>query len=162
LLYLFTLVVAEAQSLPTTTPEQVGLSAERLSKITATLKADVAKGVLPGAVLLVARHGKIAMFEAIGVRDPATKTPMTKDSIFRIYSMSKPITSVAAMTLLEDGRFSLADPVSKYIPQLDDLKVGVEKSGADGKPTLELVPAQRPITIQDLFRHTSGLTYGFF
>ncbi len=162
LLYLFTLVVAEAQSLPTATPEQVGLSAERLSKITVTLKADAAKGVLPGAVLLVARHGKVAMFEAVGVRDPATKAPMTKDSIFRIYSMSKPITSVAAMALLEDGRFSLADPVSKYIPQLGDLKVGVEKAGADGKPTLELVPAQRPITIQDLFRHTSGLTYGFF
>jgi CubicO group peptidase (beta-lactamase class C family) len=162
LLYLLTAVVAAAQSLPTATPEQVGLSAERLGKITVTLKADAAKGVLPGAVLLVARHGKIAMFEAVGVRDPATKAPMTKDSIFRIYSMSKPITSVAAMTLLEDGRFSLADPVSKYIPPLGDLKVGVEKVGADGKPTLELVPAQRPITVQDLFRHTSGLTYGFF
>jgi len=162
LLYLFTVVVAAAQGLPSATPEQVGLTAERLSKISVTLKADAAKGVLPGAVLLVARHGKIAMFEAIGVRDPATKAPMTRDSIFRIYSMSKPITSVAAMTLLEDGRFSLADPVSKYIPQLGDLKVGVEKPGADGKPTLELVPAQRPITIQDLFRHTSGLTYGFF
>jgi CubicO group peptidase (beta-lactamase class C family) len=162
LLNLFTVFVAQAQSLPTAKPEQVGLSAERLSKITVTLKADVAKGVLAGAVLLVARHGKIAMFEAIGVRDPATKTPMTKDSIFRIYSMSKPITSVAAMTLLEEGRFSLADPVSKYIPQFGGLKVGVEKVGADGTPTLELVSAQRPITIQDLFRHTSGLTYGFF
>ena len=162
LLYLFTVVVAAAQGLPSATPEQVGLTAERLSKISVTLKADAAKGVLPGAVLLVARHGKIAMFEAIGVRDPATKAPMTRDSIFRIYSMSKPITSVAAMTLLEDGRFSLADPVSKYIPRLGDLRVGVEKPGADGKPTLELVSAQRPITIQDLFRHTSGLTYGFF
>jgi len=162
LFHLLTVVVAAAQGLPSATPEQVGLTAERLSKISVTLKADAAKGVLPGAVLLVARHGKIAMFEAIGVRDPATKAPMTRDSIFRIYSMSKPITSVAAMTLLEDGRFSLADPVSKYIPQLGDLKVGVEKPGADGKPTLELVPAQRPMTIQDLFRHTSGLTYGFF
>src|SRR5262250_203219 len=97
LLYLFTVVVAQAQGLPTATPEQVGLSAERLSKITATLKADVARGVIPGAVLLVSRHGKIAMFEAIGMRDPATKAPMSKDSIFRIYSMSKPITSVVAM-----------------------------------------------------------------
>jgi len=162
LLYVVSVVVAQAQSLPTATPEQVGLSAERLNRITATLKADAAKGVIPGAVLLVSRHGKIAMFEAVGVRDPATKAAMTRDSIFRIYSMSKPITSVAAMALLEDGRLSLADPVSKYIPQLGDLKVGVEKLDAEGKPKLELVPAQRPITIQDLFRHTSGLTYGLF
>jgi CubicO group peptidase (beta-lactamase class C family) len=162
LLSLLIVVVAEAQSLPSAKPEQVGLSSARLNRITATLKADVDKGVLPGAVLLVARHGKVAMFDAVGMRDPATKAPMTKDAIFRIYSMSKPITSVAAMTLLEEGRFSLADPVSKYIPQLGGLKVGVEKPDADGKPTLELVPAQRPITIQDLFRHTSGLTYGFF
>jgi CubicO group peptidase (beta-lactamase class C family) len=162
LLYLFTFIVAEAQSLPSVKPEQVGLSSERLNKITATLKADAAKGVIPGAVLLVARHGKVALFDAVGVRDPASRAPMTRDSIFRIYSMSKPITSVAAMTLVEDGRVALTDPVSKYIPQLGGVKVGVEKPDADGKVTLELGPAQRPITIQDLFRHTSGLTYGFF
>jgi len=162
LLCLFTFIVAEAQSLPSAKPEQVGLSSERLNKITATLKADADKGVIPGAVLLVARHGKVALFEAVGVRNPETKAPMTKDSIFRIYSMSKPITSVAAMMLFEEGRFSLAEPVSKYIPQLGGLKVGVEKPDASGKPTLELVPAQRNMTIHDLFRHTSGLTYGFF
>jgi CubicO group peptidase (beta-lactamase class C family) len=162
LLCLFTFIVAQAQSLPSAKPEQVGLSSERLNKITATLKADADKGVIPGAVLLVARHGKVVLFEAVGVRNPETKAPMTKDSIFRIYSMSKPITSVAAMTLFEEGRFSLAEPVSKYIPQLGGLKVGVEKPDASGKPTLELVPAQRDMTIQDLFRHTSGLTYGFF
>jgi len=162
LLCLVTFVIAEAQSLPRARPEQVGLSSERLGKITATLKVDVARGVLPGAVLLVARHGKIAMFDAVGVRDPASRASMTRDSIFRLYSMSKPITSVAAMMLLEDGRLALADPVSKYIPQLGGLKVGVEKPDASGTPTLELVPAQRPITVQDLFRHTSGLTYGFF
>src|SRR5262244_2217131 len=117
-LCLFTWVIADAQSLPSTRPEQVGLSSERLNKITAALKADAAKGVIPGAVLLVARQGKIAMFEAIGVRDPASRAPMTRDSIFRIYSMSKPITSVAGMVLVEDGRMALADPVSKYIPQL--------------------------------------------
>jgi CubicO group peptidase (beta-lactamase class C family) len=163
LLYLPAAVVAEAQSLPVATPEQVGLSTERLNKIMATLRGDVEKGVIPGAILLVGRHGKVALFDAVGARDPATKAPMRKDSIFRIYSMSKPITSVAAMLLFEDGKFSLADPVSKYIPQLGGLKVGIEKPDpSGGKSTLELVPAKRDMTIQDLFRHTSGLTYGFF
>ncbi len=161
-LSLVTVTFVEAQSLPTAKPEQVGLSSERLNKLTATFKADVDKGVIPGAVVLVARHGRVALFEAVGVRDPETKAAMTKDSIFRIYSMSKPITSVAAMTLFEDGKFFLAEPISKYIPQLGGLTVGVEKPDATGKPTLELVPVQRPITIHDLFRHTSGLTYGFF
>jgi CubicO group peptidase (beta-lactamase class C family) len=162
LLCLSTVSFVEAQSLPVAKPEQVGLSSERLNRLTATLKADVDKGVIPGAVLLVARHGKVALFDAIGVRNPETKAPMTKDAIFRIYSMSKPITSVSAMMLFEEGRFGLAEPVSKYIPQLGGLKVGVEKPDASGKPALELVPAQRDMTIHDLFRHTSGLTYGFF
>ena len=154
---------AAAQGLPSVKPEQVGLSSERLGRIVATLKVDAEKGTIPGAVLLVARHGKIALFEAIGALDPQTKAPMTKDAIFRIYSMSKPITSVTAMTLVEDGRLGLADPVAKYIPQFGALKVGVEKADpAGGAPTLELVPARRPMTVQDLFRHTSGLTYGFF
>ncbi|HTG12519.1 MAG TPA: serine hydrolase domain-containing protein, partial [Candidatus Eisenbacteria bacterium] len=162
LLCLSTVALAQAQSLPSAKPEQVGLSTERLNKVTAMLKADVEKGVIPGAILLVARHGKIAWFDTVGSRNPETKAPMTRDSIFRIYSMSKPITSVAAMVLFEDGKFNLSEPVSKYIPQLGGLKVGVEKSDADGKASLELVPAQRNMTIQDLFRHTSGLTYGFF
>jgi CubicO group peptidase (beta-lactamase class C family) len=162
LLCLSTVALAQAQSLPSAKPEQVGLSTERLNKVTAMLKADVEKGVIPGAILLVARHGKIAWFDTVGTRNPETKAPMTRDSIFRIYSMSKAITSVAAMVLFEDGKFNLSEPVSKYIPQLGGLKVGVEKSDADGKATLELVPAQRNMTIQDLFRHTSGLTYGFF
>jgi CubicO group peptidase (beta-lactamase class C family) len=163
LLCLSTVTFTEAQSLPGAKPEQVGLSTDRLNRITATLRGDVEKGVIPGAILLIGRHGKIAWFDAIGARDPATKAPMTKDAIFRIYSMSKPITSVAAMSLLEDGRFSLADPVSKYLPQLGGLKVGIEKPDpSGGKSTLELVPAKRDMTIQDLFRHTSGLTYGFF
>jgi CubicO group peptidase (beta-lactamase class C family) len=162
LLCLSTGALAQAQSLPSAKPEQVGLSTERLNKVTAMLKADVEKGVIPGAILLVARHGKIAWFDTVGTRNPETRAPMTRDSIFRIYSMSKPITSVAAMVLFEDGKFNLSEPVSKYIPQLGGLKVGVEKSDGDGKATLELVPAQRNMTIQDLFRHTSGLTYGFF
>ena len=161
LLCLVTVNFVWAQALPMARPEQVGLSSDRLNRLTATLKAAVDKGVIPGAVL-VARHGKVALFEAVGVRNPETKAPMTKDAIFRIYSMSKPITSVSAMMLFEEGKFSLAEPVSKYIPQLGGLKVGVEKPDASGKPTLELVSSQRDMTIHDLFRHTSGLTYGFF
>jgi CubicO group peptidase (beta-lactamase class C family) len=157
-----TAVAAFAQSLPSAKPEQVGFSAERLQRLIDVIKADVDKRVIPGAVVLVARHGKIALFETVGARDPATKVPMTKDTIFRMYSMSKPITSVAAMVLWEDGKFNLAEPVSKYIPQMGGLKVGVEKKDENGKPTLDLVPATRDMTIQDLFRHTSGLTYGFF
>ena len=122
LLCLSTANFGAAQSLPSARPEQVGLSSERLNRLTATLKADIDKGVIPGAVLLVARHGKVALFEAIGVRNPETKAPMTKDAIFRIYSMSKPITSVSAMMLWEDGRFNLSEPVSKYIPQMGGLK----------------------------------------
>ena len=157
-----TAVAAFAQSLPSAKPEQVGFSSERLQRVIDVIKADVDKRIIPGAVVLVARHGKIALFETVGARDPATKVPMTKDTIFRIYSMSKPITSVAAMVLWEDGKFNLAEPVSKYIPQMGGLKVGVEKKDENGKPTLDLVPATRDMTIQDLFRHTSGLTYGFF
>ena len=153
---------AFAQSLSSAKPEQVGLSSERLQRLMDVIKADADKRVIPGAVVLIARHGKLAFFETAGVRDPATKVPMTKDTIFRIYSMSKPITSVAAMVLWEDGKFNLSEPVSKYIPQMGGLKVGVEKKDESGKPTLELVAATRDMTIQDLFRHTSGLTYGFF
>jgi len=162
LLYLPGAVVAQAQSLPVATPEQVGLSSERLNKITATLRGDVEKGVIPGAILLVGRHGKVALFDAVGVRDPATKAPMTKDSIFRIYSMSKPITTVAVMMLYEQGKITLDEPIAKYIPAFKDMKVGVESKGEDGKPKLELTDAKKPITIQDLLRHTSGITYGFF
>ncbi len=113
---------AAAQSLPSAKPEEVGLSSERLGKLTARLKADIEKGVIPGAIVLVARHGKIAMFETLGMLNPEAKAPMTRDAIFRIYSMSKPITSVAAMILFEEGRLALNDPVSKYIPKLGSLK----------------------------------------
>jgi CubicO group peptidase (beta-lactamase class C family) len=163
LLFLLTIAAAQAQSLPSAKPEQVGLSSERLARITSTLKNDVEKGVIPGAVLLVARHGKVALFEAIGTRDPATRVPMTTDSIFRIYSMSKPIASVATMILFEEGKLTLDQPVSKYIPQLGGLKIGVEKPDpSGGAPTLELQAPRRDMTIHDLLRHTSGLTYGFF
>jgi len=158
---LLTVSLAHAQNLPVARPEQVGLSSERLGRLSGMLKADIDKGAFPGATLLVARHGKIAWFEAMGALDPASRAPMTKDAIFRIYSMSKPVTSLAAMMLVEEGKLSLGDPVSRYLPQLGGLKVGVEKPGANG-PTLELEPARREMTIQDLLRHTSGLTYGLF
>ena len=161
--FLLLFVALQAQSLPRAKPADVGLSAERLDKIKQMLADDSAKGTIPGAVFLIARHGKIAAFDAVGVQDPGTKAPMTTDSIFRIYSMSKAITTVTAMTLFEEGKFTLSDPVARYIPQFAQMKVGVEKADpAGGKPTLELTPARRPITIQDLMRHTSGITYGFF
>jgi CubicO group peptidase (beta-lactamase class C family) len=153
---------ASADPLPTTPPESVGLSSQRLQAIADTLKADIAKGAIPGAILLISRHGKIAYFEAMGSLDPEKKTPMTKDGIFRIYSMTKPITTVAAMMLFEEGKLALSDPVAKYIPAFKDVKVGEEKKEEDGKVALDLVAPKRPMTVQDLMRHSSGLTYGFF
>src|SRR5499427_2568615 len=153
--------VAIGDPLPTTAPESIGLSSKRLQVLTERLKADIDKGTIPGVVLVISRHGKIGYFEAIGSLDPENKTAMTKDAIFRIYSMTKPITTVTAMMLFEQGKLALTDPVAKYIPAFKDVKVAVEKE-TDGKTTLELVAAQRPITVQDLMRHSSGLTYGFF
>lgn len=128
-----------AQELPRAKPSEVGLSQERLEKIMVMLREDTAKGtIVPGATFLVARHGKVAFFDVAGVLDPATKAPMTRDAIFRIYSMSKPITTVTAMTLFEEGKIALQDPLSKYIPDFapGKLKVGVEKPGeGGGKPT---------------------------
>lgn len=158
------LTAASAQTLPRAAPEEVGLSSERLGRITETIRADISKGLMPGAVLLVARHGKIAYLESLGQRDPGTSAAMTADTIFRLYSMTKPITSVAAMMLVEDGRLALDEPVSKYIPAFATQKVAMQPSDAPAGPVsaLDLVPARRAITIQDLLRHTSGITYGFF
>src|SRR5256714_7655781 len=151
-----------AQDLPLAKPGEVGFSAERLDQITQWLRDQSAKTVIPGAVLMIVRNGRIAYFESVGVLDPDTKAPMRKDAIFRIYSMSKPITSVAVMMLAEQGKIILDEPIAKYIPAFKDMKVGVETKGEDGKPKLELVAAKKSITIQDLLRHTSGITYGFF
>ena len=112
--------------------------------------------------MLIQQHGHPVYFESFGVRDLGSTQPMTADTIFRLYSMSKPITSVAAMMLVEDGKLRLDDPVSKYIPVFADVKVGVERADASGKPWLTLEPLKRPITIEDLLRHTSGMTYGFY
>jgi CubicO group peptidase (beta-lactamase class C family) len=128
-------VLSRAQSLSYAKPEDVGFSRERLDRIAGTLNADIAKGTL------IVRNGKITFYESFGWLDAATKIPMPKDAIFRIYSMSKPITSVAAMILVEQGKLFLNDPVQKYIPAFADMKVAVEKSGA---PSVDLVPLVHP------------------
>jgi CubicO group peptidase (beta-lactamase class C family) len=154
---------AQQRPAPTLTKaEDVGFSSAGLQRLVASLKDDVKAGVIPGGIVVIGRRGKTVLFEPFGEQDPEAKTPMSREAIFRIYSMSKPITSVAAMMLVEEGKLSLADPVAKYIPEFADTKVGVEKAGADGKVTLDLVPQRRPMTVHDLMRHTSGLTYGFF
>jgi len=153
---------ALAQGLPTARPDEVGLSPQRLSRIGDWLRAEVAAKRVPGAVVMVMRGGKLAYVEAVGQRDPASPAPMKTDDLFRIYSMTKPIVSVAAMMLVEEGRLLLEAPVARYIPAFANVQVGVEKTDAQGHKTLDLVAPRRPMTVQDLLRHTSGLTYGFF
>ncbi len=133
-----------------------------MRKLSEFFRNEVATGKIPGAILLIEQHGKPVYHEFFGVRDPATKAPMTDDTIFRIFSMSKPITSVAAMMLIDQNKLKLDDPVEKYIPSFATTKVGVEKKADNGEKTLELVPPKRPITIQDLMTQTSGITYGFY
>jgi len=147
---------------PTATPSDVGLSKDGLGRLSAAFDREIERKRLPGAVLFVARRGRIAFLESLGVRDPKGSTPMTSDAIFRIYSMTKPIVSVAAMMLLEEGRLLLADPIAKYLPDFAKPNVAIEThDAATGRVSVELVPAAREITIQDLLRHTSGLTYEF-
>ncbi|MEA2793857.1 MAG: hypothetical protein QOI87_1237 [Bradyrhizobium sp.] len=141
---------------------QQGVSRDKLARVGDYLRNEIVSGKIPGAVILIQQHGKPVYFENFGVRNVATRLPMTADTIFRIYSMSKPIASVAAMMLVEDGKLSLDDPVAKYIPAFANVKVGVEKPDENGKMALALEPLNRPITIEDLLRHTSGLTYGFY
>lgn len=144
----------QTPSLPHAKPETLGLSAARLQRMSDAFKREVDKGTLPGATVMVARRGQIGWFDAIGRQNPATSAPMAHDSLFRIFSMTKPIVSIGIMMLVEDGHFILGDPVAKFIPEFADQKVGVENNGK-----LELVPVKRPMTVQDLLRHTSGLTY---
>lgn len=155
--------IASAQGIPQAkNPEKVGLSKERLQRISAWIQGDVEKGVVPGAVVMVLRKGKIAYFEAFGYQDREKKIAMTRDSIFRIASMTKPFTSLAIMMLAEEGKIQLPVPVSRYLPEFKDLKVGVEKKDpATGKTELVLETPTREMTVLDLLRHTSGLTYGF-
>ena len=143
---------AVCQSLPVANrPEEVGMSAQRLERVHVRMQADVESARIPGAVLLIARNGKIARLDALGLQERKSQTPMKSDAIFRIASMSKPITSVAAMILAEEGKLDIGAPVAQYLPEFKDVRVGVEKAAP-----------KRPMTVQDLLRHTSGLTYGVF
>ena len=143
---------AFGQALPVANrPEDVGISSQRLERIRRQMKADVEKGRIPGAVLLIARNGKIASLDTFGLQEQKSKVPMKSDAIFRIASMSKPITSVAIMILAEEGKLDIGAPVAQYLPEFREVKVGVEKA----------LP-KRAMTVQDLLRHTSGLTYGIF
>ena len=152
--------LALAQGLPTAKPEEVGLSSQRLARATEVVKGQIAKGRYPGVVALVARRGKVVYFEALGRRDPQSGAAMTKDAIFRLYSMTKPFTAVAMMMLVEDGKVLLNDPVSRYLPALNALHVSVPRVDAQsGTVTYSLVPPEQEMTIQDLLRHTSGLVY---
>jgi CubicO group peptidase (beta-lactamase class C family) len=155
---------ALAQGLPKANkPEDVGFSSERLKRVTDAFQSEVDKGAIPGAVVLIARNGKIAYFEAFGFQNRESKEPMKTDAIFRIASMSKPITSVAVMMLVEEGKIQLLDPVSRYLPEFKGVQVGVEKlNTTTGNPELIGEPPRQEMTIQDLLRHTSGLTYGIF
>ncbi|QPF82714.1 beta-lactamase family protein [Bradyrhizobium genosp. L] len=137
-------------------------SPEGLAKVSDYIRNEIATGKIPGAILLLQQHGKPVYYENFGVRDIATELSMSADTIFRLYSMSKPITTVTAMMLVEEGKLALNDPVSKYIPAFVDMKVGVEKVGEDGKKTMTLEPLKRPVTIEDLMRHTAGLPYGYY
>lgn len=141
----------------TSSPESVGLSSERLQRLTQRMQDGIAKGEYPGAVLIIGRHGKIAYQQSFGLRDPQTGAAMRDDAIFRIASMTKPFASLAIMMLSEEGKLSIVDPVDKYLPELKDMKVGVVKPGTDGKPVLSLEPQRKRMTVHDLLRHTSGL-----
>jgi len=144
--------VALAQMLPRASrPEDVGISSERLERVRQHLKVDVDSKRIPGAVLLIARNARIASLDTFGFQDRCSQTPMKTDSIFKVASMSKPITSVAAMILAEEGKLDIGAPVAQYLPEFKDVKVGVENAAP-----------KRPMTVQDLLRHTSGLTYGIF
>jgi CubicO group peptidase (beta-lactamase class C family) len=138
------------------------LSIEKLSKIDDFFNAEDATGRMPGAIVLIQHHGKPVYLKTFGKRDVDAGIPMTKDAIFPIHSVTKTITSVSAMMLVDRGKIALDDPVSKYIPSFAAMRVGVERKDGTGKAVLDMVPPRRPITIEDLLLHTSGITYGFY
>ncbi len=151
---------AHADMPPSALPEAVGLSSERLARITSVFEAEIASGALPGVQVLIQRQGRLAYAETFGVRDPEVGDALAADAIYRIYSMTKPIVSVGLMMLVEEGKVQIGDPVSKWIPELGGLQVASAPRPDAGDA--ELVAAKRDITVQDLLRHTSGLTYGVF
>jgi CubicO group peptidase (beta-lactamase class C family) len=150
-----------AITIPQAEPEAVGVSSARLARIVPALNAQIEAGQLPGAVVAIARHGRLIFHEAVGRLRPDNSTPMPRDALFAIASMTKPITGVAGLMLWEEGRLGLADPVERFLPQLGNRRVAVlsERVRA-GQGPIETVPAMRSITMLDVMRHTSGLTYG--
>lgn len=152
--------LARAGELPRSRPDDVGLSAEKLKKLKPELQKLVDDGQIPGAVALVVRHGKVAYVTSVGYRDIASKTPLTEDTIFAIASMTKPVTCIAAMMLVEQEKLALDDSVEKFLPALKDLRVLVDSKDKPDKEAVTVL-AKRPITIRDLFTHTSGIGYGF-
>src|SRR6476620_1958368 len=143
-------------------PAGARFNPQKLDRVGDFLREQIAQGKVPGAILLIQQHGKPVYYEFLGVQDVVSKAPMTDKTIFRLFSMTKAITSVAAMMLVDEGKLKLEDPIAKYIPSFANVKVGVEKKNEDGTKVLELVPPNRPPTILDLMRHTSGITYGFY
>ncbi|WP_454619926.1 serine hydrolase domain-containing protein [Bradyrhizobium cenepequi] len=143
-------------------PAGAHFNRDKLAKIGAFFDNEVATGKIPGAIVLIEQHGKPVYHQSFGVQDVVTKAPITDKTIFRLFSMTKAITAVVSVQLLQEGKFKLDDPVAKYIPAFANVKVGVEKKNEDGSKTLELVPPDRPVTVLDLMRHTSGITYGFY
>jgi CubicO group peptidase (beta-lactamase class C family) len=148
------LAAPQTPPLPQAKPESLGLSSIRLQRMSDAFQRDIDKGTIPGVTMMVARRGQIGWFSALGRQNPADAAPMAHNTLFRIFSMTKPIVSIGIMMLLEDGHFLLNDPVAKYLPEFSNQKVGVDNNGK-----LDLVPLARPITIQDLLRHTSGIAY---
>ena len=152
---------ANAQTSAPATSASMGFSAERLAKITQVFKQEVEQGKLPGAVMMIVRKNQLIYHEAVGFQNKEAATPMTKDAIFRIYSMTKPMVSVAAMLLVEDGKLQLNDPVSKHLPAMKNMQVSVAKADAEfAKYSYSTVSADREMTVYDLLRHTAGLAYG--
>ena len=143
-------------------PAGAHFNPQKLDTIGEFFRNEVTTGKISGAILLIQQHGKPVYHESFGVQDVVSKAPITDQTIFRLFSMTKAITSVVAMQLIDEGKLPLEDPVAKYIPSFSNVKVGVEKKADDGTKTLELVPPNRPPTVLDLMRHTSGITYGFY
>ena len=143
-------------------PAGAHFNPDKLAKIGEFFENEVATGKVSGAMLLIQRHGKPVYQESFGVQDVVSKAPITDKTIFRLFSMTKAITSFVAMQLIDEGKMALTDPVSKYIPSFANVKVGVEKQGDDGKKSLDLVAPNRAPTIYDLMTQTSGITYGFY
>src|SRR3979490_42794 len=156
--------VAAGNGMPTRVhaePVAAAPSTAKLERLSGFFENEVATGKLAGASVLIQQHGRPVYFKCFGVGDVATKRAMAPDTIFALHSMTKPITSLAAMMLIDDGKLALADPVSKYIPAFAAVEVGVDCKTGNGEPVLKLEQPNRPVTIADLMRQTSGITYEY-